>query len=106
MIDQEEKAYKKVDAFIRVSKRCWRDRRKRADDELHVKRQDISRRPENLLGKDHVESVLLHLDQSLNTIDTTSYIEIRRYLSSFLLLTNGRRGGEVHRLRGIDWGMA
>ena len=94
----EEESSKRVDMFIITSDRCWRDRYKRADEELHLRRQQISRRTENQIESNHIKKVFDHIGTALDSLADASYIGVRRYLSSYLLLTNARRGGEVHRL--------
>ena len=101
-IDDKMDQHQYVKNFIDVSDILWKNRRKRAEEALYRVREETSRNPNNLPDDETVAELIANVSEYLDSVvpinDAKTYLKIRQHLSTFLILTNGRRGNECHRL--------
>ena len=74
---------------------------KKVENQLHLRREETSRLPENLPSMTAVKSFFKFVSEKLDElllVKNPRYIEMRRYLGVYAILTNSRRGEEVQRL--------
>ena len=104
-IDSKNEDYNKIERFISTSDKFWAKLKRKSENAIHLARQTVNRKPENLPRPDDVKKLLdclvLKLDE-ISLQESPNFHIVRRYLSSYLTLCNARRGEEVHRLTITD----
>ena len=97
--DKSEKTKKFISCFDHIYNYVFIEVRTEAQN----RRDEKGRRPSNLPEEDDLSRLRVHLEQRLgemrDSLDTCSYIDLRRYLHCRLILHNARRVNEVSLLK-------
>jgi len=101
IIDGRDADNTNIGKYRELLQKFWNHKLRRAEEALLTQRQEKSRRPENLPTLQEVKTILDSLTKILLTTcltNSSNFVKIRRAMSSYAMMTNARRGGEVQRL--------
>lgn len=102
LIENKDSTSDELEKYLRIFNHSWSYNFKASEDRVVQKRNAVSRKPENLASNLLVQKCINFCENYITqrqNVEISNFVKIRNCLLTVLTFDNGRRGGEVARLK-------